>query len=573
MYRYDQYDHLIVRERIAQFRDQVRRRLAGELTEDEFRPLRLQNGLYMQRHAYMLRIAIPYGLLSSRAAAHARAHRAQATTAATATSPRARTCSSTGRSSTDVPDILAELAAVEMHAHPDLRQLHPQHHDRPLRRRRRRRDRRSAPVLRDPAPVVARSIPSSRYLPRKFKIAVNGAAEDRAAIARARHRPARWCATTPARSAFACMVGGGLGRTPIIGSVIREFLPWQHLLTYLEAILRVYNRYGRRDNKYKARIKILRQGRRRRGVRAPGRGRVGATCKDGPATLTDEEIAARRPRYFAPPAVRSARRRRRRCRAPIADNRAFASWVKRNVTAAQGAGLRRRHAVAQEDRRAAGRRDRRPDGRRRRPGRPLQLRRAARHARAEPDAGATSSSATLFALWQRAQGARPRDAEHRPADRHRSAARAATSARSPTPSRSRSPRRSPSASTTSTTCTTSARSTSTSPAASTPAATTTSATSASSASTRTAASGTRSRSAARRATTLRSARSSDRRSPRCKCRTWSPACCKSMCASASRTNASSTCAQRLGVAPFKEFVYATPIAEKSGRLVGEDEYV
>ena len=136
MYRYDNYDQRLVAERVAQFRDQTRRFLAGELTEEEFRPLRLQNGLYMQRHAPMLRVAIPYGTAVGDADAHAGAHRAASTTAATATSRRARTSSSTGRSSRTCPKSCAELATVEMHAIQTSRQLHPQHHDRPVRRRR-----------------------------------------------------------------------------------------------------------------------------------------------------------------------------------------------------------------------------------------------------------------------------------------------------------------------------------------------------------------------------------------------------------------------------------------------------
>ena len=162
MYRYDEFDQQFVNARVAEFRDQVERRLAGELTEDQFRPLRLMNGVYLQLHAYMLRIAIPYGTLNVAADAHARPTSRATTTAATATSPRARTSSSTGRSCADIPAILADLATRRDACHPDLGQLHPQRHGRSFRRRRRRRGRRSAALCRDPAAVVVASTRSSR---------------------------------------------------------------------------------------------------------------------------------------------------------------------------------------------------------------------------------------------------------------------------------------------------------------------------------------------------------------------------------------------------------------------------
>ena len=256
-----------------------------------------------------------------------------------------------------------------------------------------------------------------------------------------------------------------MGRTPIIGHVIREFLPWRHMLTYLEAILRVYNRYGRRDNMYKARIKIL--------VKALGAEEFARQVEAEWEHLTDGLGHGDHRRGVRRASPRTSRRRAYETLA--GDDAALRAGARRqprvralgerNVHAAQGAGLRVGHAVAQEDRRAAGRRHRRADGRRRRPGRPLQLRRAARHARAEPGPRRRAASATCSRCGTQAQGARASRRRTSACSPTSSAARAATSARSPTPSRSRSPRRSSAASTTSTTCTTSASSTSTSPAA------------------------------------------------------------------------------------------------------------
>ncbi|MGH8265904.1 MAG: nitrite/sulfite reductase, partial [Steroidobacteraceae bacterium] len=254
MYRYDELDQAFVDQRVAEFRDQTRRHLAGELSEDQFRPLRLRNGLYIQRHAPMLRIAIPYGLLSS---------------------PQLRKLAEVARrydrgyghfttrqnmqlnwpALPDVPEILAELATVQMHAIQTsgncVRNVTADH---------------LAGIARDelddPRPYCelvrqwATQHPEFTYLPRKFKIAITGSPEDRAAsevhdIGLHLTRGAR------GELGFVVRVGGGLGRAPLIGQVIREFLPLAELLAYLEAILRVYNRHGRRDNLNKARIKVL----------------------------------------------------------------------------------------------------------------------------------------------------------------------------------------------------------------------------------------------------------------------------------------------------------------------------
>jgi sulfite reductase (NADPH) hemoprotein beta-component len=296
MYLYDSIDQQLVDDRVRQFRGQTGRFLAGKLSEDDFRALRLRNGLYIQRYAPMLRIAIPYGLLSSR----------QLRKFADITRKYDR---GYGHFSTrqnlqlnwpkleQVPDILAELATVQMHAIQTsgncVRNVTADHF---------------AGVA--PDEIVDSFVwceiirqwstfhPEFSYLPRKFKIAVNGAASDRAAtyvhdIGLHASRDA------DGEVGFKVIVGGGLGRTPIIGHVIREFLPWQHLLTYLDAILRVYNRYGRRDNIHKARIKILVK---ERGA-AKFRDEVDAEwahLKDGPATLVAEEIQRVEARFTRP---------------------------------------------------------------------------------------------------------------------------------------------------------------------------------------------------------------------------------------------------------------------------------
>ncbi|MGB9331240.1 MAG: nitrite/sulfite reductase [Steroidobacteraceae bacterium] len=254
MYQYDELDQAFVDQRVAEFRDQTRRHLAGELSEDEFRPLRLRNGLYIQRHAPMLRIAIPYGLLSVR----------QLRKLAEITRRYDR---GYGHFSTrqnlqlnwpalaDVPEILAELATVQMHAIQTsgncVRNVTADHLAGI-----------AADEVDDPRPYCeiirqwATLHPEFTYLPRKFKIAVTGAAADRAA-SEVHDVGLHLRRDDGGALGFRVLVGGGLGRTPMIGQVIREFLPVSELLAYLDAILRVYNRQGRRDNIHKARIKIL----------------------------------------------------------------------------------------------------------------------------------------------------------------------------------------------------------------------------------------------------------------------------------------------------------------------------
>jgi sulfite reductase (NADPH) hemoprotein beta-component len=273
MYRYDEFDHDFVKARVAEFSDQVERRLAGEITEDQFRPLRLMNGVYLQLHAYMLRIAIPYGTLSS------------SQMRMLATSPAGydkgyghfttrQNIQFNWPALSDIPAILADLASVEMHAIQTIGQLHPQRHRRSFRRCCRRRGRRSAPLCRDPAAVV---VGASRVLVPAAQVQDRG--DGRRARPRRhpdpRHRPAPE-EERRGELGFAVYVGGGQGRTPMVAKKIRDFLPEEHLLSYTTAILRVYNLHGRRDNKYKARIKILVHETGTR-IRPPGRGRVGGS--------------------------------------------------------------------------------------------------------------------------------------------------------------------------------------------------------------------------------------------------------------------------------------------------------
>ena len=254
MYQYDRHDQTLVEERARQFRDQTRRFLAGELTEDQYRPLRLMNGLYLQRHAPMLRVAIPYGLLSSKQM-RMLAHIARTFDRGYGHFTTRQNIQYNWPQLECVPDILDCLATVEMHAIQTSGNCIRNTTSDPLAGV-------AADELEDPRPwcEIIRQWstlhPEFAFLPRKFKIAVSGASRDRAAT-RVHDIGLQLVRAADGRIGFEVLVGGGLGRTPIIGVVIRDFLPKEDLLSYLEAILRVYNRLGRRDNKYKARIKIL----------------------------------------------------------------------------------------------------------------------------------------------------------------------------------------------------------------------------------------------------------------------------------------------------------------------------
>ena len=324
MYTYDPIDQRLVEERVAQFRDQTRRFLAGQLSEDEFRPLRLRNGLYIQKHAPMLRVAIPYGLLSS-TQLRMLAHVARTYDRGYGHFSTRQNIQFNWPRLEDVPEILAELATVQMHAIQTsgncVRNITTDHFAG------------IAPdEIVDPFVWVeairqwATLHPEFGFLPRKFKIAVNGSVEDRAATLV--HDIGLHAVKNEAgQIGFRVIVGGGLGRTPIIGHVIREFLPWPHFLTYLDAILRVYNRYGRRDNKYKARIKILVKDLTPTGFAEQVEAEW-AHLKDGPGTLVDEEIHRIADRFT----------RRVYDRLPdtdprelMAGDRAFQRWLERNV--------------------------------------------------------------------------------------------------------------------------------------------------------------------------------------------------------------------------------------------------
>ena len=254
MYRYDEFDATIVRERVSQFRGQVARRLSGDLTEDQFKPLRLMNGLYLQLHAYMLRVAIPYGTLSARQL-HKLADLATQYDKGYAHFTTRQNLQYNWPSLVDVPALLDELSTVEMHAIQTsgncIRNVTTDQYAGAAK-----------DEIEDPRPwcEIIRQWstfhPEFSFLPRKFKIAVTASENDRAAV-RVHDIGLQMKKNEAGETGFEVIVGGGLGRTPYVGQVIRSFLPAQYLLSYLEAILRVYNLAGRRDNKYKARIKIL----------------------------------------------------------------------------------------------------------------------------------------------------------------------------------------------------------------------------------------------------------------------------------------------------------------------------
>jgi len=329
MYVYDEIDQRIIEERVAQFRDQTRRYLAGELTDAEFLPLRLQNGLYVQRLAPMLRIAIPYGMLSS-VQLRKLAEISRTFDKGYGHITTRQNLQLNWPELADVPDILQELASVQMHAIQTsgncIRNTTTDQYAGV-----------AVDELADPRPwcEIIRQWstlhPEFAFLPRKFKIAVCGSIADRAAI----HSHDIGLELVPhpdtGELGFKVLAGGGLGRTPVIGSVVCEWLETRHLLTYLEAILRVYNQLGRRDNKYKARIKIL--------VKAMGVEAFTecvehewAALKDGPTTLTEEEIARAKSFFTAPDyADFDEAKCAEAIQAEMDARPAFANWYKRNT--------------------------------------------------------------------------------------------------------------------------------------------------------------------------------------------------------------------------------------------------
>ncbi len=326
MYRYDEFDHAFVAERVAQFRDQIERRVAGELSEDEFKPLRLMNGLYLQLHAYMLRVAIPYGTLSS-TQMRKLAHIARTYDRGYGHFTTRQNIQFNWPKLAEVPDILDELAAVEMHAiqtsgncirnttADPLAGVVADEIDDP---------RAHAEIIRQWSTLH----PEFSFLPRKFKIAISGAPNDRA-VTRGHDIGLRMLRNIKGEPGFEVMVGGGQGRTPILAKTIRAFLPVDHLLSYLEAILRVYNQLGRRDNIYKARLKIL--------VEDLGAETLAkmveaewAQIRHDTLDLPVEErqrIAA----YFAPPAYDDLDPHCTTLDDAVAADQHFAAWVESNV--------------------------------------------------------------------------------------------------------------------------------------------------------------------------------------------------------------------------------------------------
>ncbi|MDO9049956.1 MAG: nitrite/sulfite reductase [Methylotenera sp.] len=326
MYKYDEIDQQLVDERVAQYRDQVRRYIAKELSEDEFRPLRLQNGLYIQRHAPMLRIAVPYGMLSSRQL-HKLADIATKYDRGYGHFSTRQNLQLNWPKLEDTPDILAELATVEMHAIQTsgncIRNITtdqfvgvaPDEIIDP---------RAMAEVIRQWSTFH----PEFALLPRKFKIAVSGTKQDRAVV-QMHDIGMEFYRDTENKVAIKVWVGGGLGRTPILGTVIREHLEWQHALTYCEAVIRVYNLHGRRDNAYKARIKIL--------VKALGIDEFSKQVeaewlhlKDSPNTITEAELA-RVAQHFEAFDYATLPAHDSSFDAAIASSAAFNAWTKRSV--------------------------------------------------------------------------------------------------------------------------------------------------------------------------------------------------------------------------------------------------
>lgn len=336
MYQYDSYDQTIVDQRVAQFRDQTQRYLAGQLSEDQFRPFRLQNGLYVQRYAPMLRVAIPYGMLSS-LQVRTLANIARDYDRGYAHISTRQNIQYNWPALAQVPDILAELAQVQMHAIQTsgncIRNTTTDQFAGVI-----------AGEIADPRPTCelirqwSTFHPEFAFLPRKFKIAVNALPDvDRAATAV--HDIGVYIVKNAAGEiGYKILVGGGLGRTPIIGSIIREFLPQNELIAYLEAVLRVYNLYGRRDNKYKARIKIL----------------VKALTPEVFAQKVEAEFAhtntealrvpaqefARLASFFTEPAYATLDDNPPALSQALNDNKAFALWFKHNTHAHKKSGYR-----------------------------------------------------------------------------------------------------------------------------------------------------------------------------------------------------------------------------------------
>ncbi|SFP57118.1 nitrite/sulfite reductase [Tranquillimonas alkanivorans] len=329
MYKYNEFDEAFVRERVAQFRQQVERRIDGSLTEDEFKPLRLMNGLYLQLHAYMLRVAIPYGTLDSRKMRQL-AMIAERWDKGYGHFTTRQNIQYNWPKLPDVPDMLEALADVEMHAIQTsgntIRNVTADHFAGA-----------AADEIADPRPVAellrqwSTDHPEFQFLPRKFKIAVTGSPNDRAVTKS--HDIGIRMVEKDRQPGYEIIVGGGLGRTPLIGKVIRDFLPAQDLLPYVEAIVSVYNLLGRRDNKYKARVKIT--------VHEHGIDTIRDLVEERFAQLRpefgggDQELLAEIEAAFAPPAFRDAATDT--YEAAYDSDPVFRSWADTNLTAHRNA--------------------------------------------------------------------------------------------------------------------------------------------------------------------------------------------------------------------------------------------
>lgn len=326
MYRYDEFDHAFVNDRVAQFRDQVARRLSGELAEDAFKPLRLMNGVYLQLHAYMLRVAVPYGTMNSRQM-RMLAHVARKYDRGYGHFTTRQNIQYNWPKLSELPDALADLASVEMHAIQTsgncIRNVTADHFAGA-----------AADEVADPRPYAeilrqwSSVHPEFSFLPRKFKIAVTGAERDRAAI-QVHDVGLHLKKNEKGEIGFAVYVGGGQGRTPMIAKKIRDFLPEEDLLSYTTAIMRVYNLHGRRDNKYKARIKIL--------VHETGAEELArqvevefADLKNTELKLPEQDIAAITA-YFAPPALEPRAEGWVQLAQWKKTDADFARWVQQNV--------------------------------------------------------------------------------------------------------------------------------------------------------------------------------------------------------------------------------------------------
>lgn len=326
MYRYDEFDHAFVNDRVAQFRDQVARRLSGELAEDAFKPLRLMNGVYLQLHAYMLRVAVPYGTMNSRQM-RMLAHVARKYDRGYGHFTTRQNIQYNWPKLSELPDALADLASVEMHAIQTsgncIRNVTADHFAGA-----------AADEVADPRPYAeilrqwSSVHPEFSFLPRKFKIAVTGAERDRAAI-QVHDVGLHLKKNEKGEIGFAVYVGGGQGRTPMIAKKIRDFLPEEDLLSYTTAIMRVYNLHGRRDNKYKARIKIL--------VHETGAEELArqvevefTDLKNTELKLPEQDIAAITA-YFAPPALEPRAEGWAQLAQWKKTDADFARWVQQNV--------------------------------------------------------------------------------------------------------------------------------------------------------------------------------------------------------------------------------------------------